>query len=95
MISSITVSELDLYSNIEIIDIRSTQNYNNNHIDGATNIPFEKIISNPIKYLDKSKKYFIYCQKGITSLKVCKILGNQGFKVINIKGGYEEWILNK
>jgi len=95
MIPNINVKDLNNYNNINLIDIRSNQSYNNNHIDGAINIPYEKILIEPNKYLDMNQKYFIYCQKGITSRKLCQILQNKGYKVININGGYEEWILQK
>ena len=61
----------------------------------AINIPFEKLITNPSKYLNPNIKYFIYCQKGIVSKKACQILSNYGYKVVDIIGGYEEWILQK
>lgn len=95
MISSITIDDLLNCDGLNIIDIRSEQNYNNNHIPGAINIPFEKLIIDPGKYLNINYKYFIYCQKGISSVRVCKILANQGYKVVNIIGGYEEWIMKK
>lgn len=93
MVPSIGIKELMNCQGINIIDIRSNQSYNNNHIVGAINIPYEKLITEPQKYLDRSQKYFIYCQKGLTSKKVCQILINSGYNVININGGYEEWIL--
>lgn len=95
MISDISIEELLKINPKNIIDIRNGQNYNNNHIDGAVNIPFEQLIINPHKYLDKNMKYFIYCQKGIVSKKACQILSSYGYKVINIIGGYEEWVLKK
>lgn len=95
MIPSIEITELLSYHNANIIDIRSTQSYNNNHIDHAINVPLTKLLANPNKYLDKFQKYFIYCQKGTSSIRVCKILYNQGYKVVNITGGYEEWIMKK
>jgi rhodanese-related sulfurtransferase len=95
MISSISVQDLMNCQNINIIDVRSEQNYNNNHIPGAINIPYEKLIVNPGQYLNINAKYFIYCQKGFTSVKVCKILARLGYKVVNIIGGYEEWIMRR
>ena len=95
MVPNINVKDLSSYNNINLIDIRSNQNYNNNHIDGAINIPYEKLLIEPNKYLDINQKYFIYCQKGITSRKLCQILQSKGYKVVNINGGYEEWILQK
>jgi rhodanese-related sulfurtransferase len=95
MISSITIQDLMNCHGINLIDLRNEQSFNNNHIPGAINIPYEKLIVNPSKYLDKNNKYFLYCQRGITSVKVCKMLAIQGYKVVNIIGGYEEWILRK
>lgn len=95
MMQSISISELNTLSDINLIDIRSIEKYNNNHIDGAKNIPLNIIISKPDKYLNKIEKYYIYCQRGIQSRKLCSILSNLGYKVINIQGGYEAWILNK
>ena len=95
MIEDVYVSELKYLKNINIIDIRSIERFNNNHIINAINIPFEKLLANFNKYLDKNKKYYIYCQMGIQSKKVCRILKNNGFNVVNIIGGYEAWILNQ
>ena len=95
ILRGITVEELLKQNNINIIDIRNEQSYNNNHIDGAINIPYNKLIANPNMYLEFGKKYYIYCQKGLTSKKVCNFLLSRGFNVINIIGGYEEWIIKK
>lgn len=96
MLQNISIKDLlKIDDPINIIDIRSIQNYNNNHIPGAINIEASKLISNPSNYLNIANKYYIYCQRGITSKKVCQILTNYGYRVINIVGGYEEWILNK
>lgn len=95
MISNISIEELLKINNPNIIDIRSMQSFNNNHITGAINIPYEKLLVNPCKYLEKTRKYYLYCQKGITSIKICNILYRQGYSIININGGYEEWIMKK
>lgn len=94
--SNITVDDLlPIVDKVNIIDIRNSQSYNNNHIRNAINIPFEKLIISPRQYLDPLKKYFLYCRCGVTSKKACQILSNLGYKVVNIAGGYEEWILKK
>lgn len=95
MLESIFVNEIKNIKDINLIDIRSIEKYNNNHIKGAINIPIEKLLINFNKYLDKNKKYYIYCQKGIQSKKMCMILKSNGYNVVNIIGGYEEWVLNE
>jgi len=94
MISNISILDLkNKIGSVNIIDIRSSQSYNNNHIPGAINVPTEKLLVSPQTYLQTNKTYYIYCQKGISSPKVCQILNRMGYHTINITGGYEEWIL--
>ena len=95
MFKNISVNELKNLSNIKIIDIRSMEKYNNKHIMNAINIPAEQLVMRPEKYLNRMDKYYIYCQKGIQSRKVCQILSNNGYDVVNISGGYESWIMNE
>lgn len=95
MFQSISVNELKNLNNINLIDIRSIEKYNNKHIMNAVNIPMEQLLVRPEKYLDRNKKYYIYCQKGIQSRKLCQILINSGYNVVNISGGYEAWVLNE
>lgn len=90
---SISIEELLKKDNINIIDIRSIEKYNDKHINGAKNIPMVLLLKDPSKYLGFDKTYYIYCQKGINSIKVCRELNKKGYKVINIIGGYEAWIL--
>lgn len=95
MLESITVNDLKKLYNIEIIDLRSNEKYNDNHIPNAHNIPFDKILLFPDKYLDKQKKYYVYCQKGLQSKQLCRSLNIKGFKTVHIIGGYEAWILSE
>lgn len=90
---SISIDDLLKLDNPNIIDIRSEQNFNNNHISGAKNIPYERLVMNPNLYINKNEKYYIYCQKGITSARICGRLASMGYKVASIIGGYEAWIL--
>lgn len=95
MIKSISIKELLKLNNINIIDIRSIEKYNDNHIENAKSIPMQLLLKEPNKYLNYYDTYYIYCQKGINSVKVCQRLSLQGYKVINIIGGYESWLLQK
>ncbi len=94
MYSSVTVDDfLGFYHNVNIIDIRSNEKYNSNHIDGSINIPYQSLLVDPSRYLDKGEKYYLYCQKGLSSSSVCSILSKLGYNVVNIIGGYESWLL--
>lgn len=94
--NSISIKELlNVIDSVNIIDIRSIEKYNDNHMPGAINIPLDKIIIEFEKCLDYDKTYYIYCQKGIKSIKACNFLRRKGYKTVNIIGGYEAWLLEK
>ena len=94
MLKNVNVKNLD-YENMIIIDIRSREKYNDNHIPNSLHIDASELILNPEKYLEKEKTYYIYCQKGKTSINVCINIYKQGYNVINIMGGYENWLINR
>lgn len=96
MVTNISVTDLlKMGDKVHVIDIRTPISYNNNHIPNSKNIESNLLISNPNKYLDREKKYYIYCQKGIRSYKMCLFLNSLGYKTVNVLGGYESWILEK
>lgn len=79
---------------VNIIDIRSIEKYNSSHIENSINVPIDVLLINPSKYLSKKEEYYIYCQHGKTSIRACMILCKLGYRVINLLGGYEAWLLN-
>ena len=88
----VTVSQLrNLIPNIKIIDIRDNYQYNLENIPTSKNIPANFLITNPENYLNHYDNYYIYCQFGNTSKKVCNILRNKGYKAIDVLGGYNEY----
>lgn len=90
--NNITVSELKkLIPGIKIIDIRDNYEYNLGNIPTSKNVPKNFLLTNPSVYLNKIDTYYIYCNYGNTSSSVCNNLRNQGYKVINIIGGYNEY----
>ncbi len=92
--SSISIENfLRLPHDISIIDIRNREKYNDNHIPGAKNIDFDALLLRPNLYLQRGKTYYIYCQKGKSSLNLCQILNRQGYQTVSLIGGYEEWVM--
>ncbi len=92
---NISIHDLLTKGDVNIIDIRSVEKYNDNHIKNAKHIPMILLLKDPSKYLNKNEDYYIYCQYGKNSYKVCLTLARQGYKVHNIIGGYEAWLLEK
>ena len=77
----------------EIIDVRSKEEYNENHIEESINVPeyeinenFEKIVK------DKNKPIVVYCASGYRSTKAYKKLKKMGYtEVYNLYGGLENY----
>ena len=91
---NISVQELKNLHNIKIIDIRPSSAYNMGHIMNAVNISYNSLVISPNKFLNKNDTYYIYCTHGQTSKGLCQFLRGQGYKVVNIIGGYEAWSKN-
>lgn len=75
----------------KIIDVRSKNEYRENHLTGSVNIPLsdikrkiEKIVPN------KDRKILLYCQSGLRSKKAIRILEKLGYNnLYNLNGGIE------
>ena len=71
-----------------IIDVRTPEEFASGHIDGAINIPYDKIGQGiqSIKGLSKESPILVYCRCGRRSAIARGTLEQQGFKRI-IDGG--------
>lgn len=96
--SYITVEELnkklDGNEEVIVIDVRSKLQYDEGHIKGALNIPMMKL-SIESDDLDMEKEVIVYCNSGKSSSGALLFLEDKGFKVKNLKGGFNEYISNR
>lgn len=89
---TINANEIDpLIGKIELIDIREPYEYKGGSIKTAKNIPMGELLSNTEKYFKKDKAYYIMCQSGGRSSSTCNKLKEQGYDVINVKGGMRSY----
>lgn len=87
-VKSVNVNNLDgMLLQINLIDIREPFEVKTGTLKGAKNIPMDKLLTNPEKYLNKEKEYYIMCQSGMRSSRTSKQLSNLGYNVINVSGG--------
>lgn len=92
MYDSIDIRDIEIPSNyFDIIDIRDKYQYFLGHIPTSKNIPYVYLIMSPETYLQKNKKYSIYCETGEKSRKICHHLEGLGFQVIDLVGGYQSY----
>ena len=69
------------------IDVRSEDEYQSGHIEGAINIPLDEL-RNYLNEIDKNKMLCINCQSALRSYIACRILSQYGFKCKHLSGGY-------
>jgi rhodanese-related sulfurtransferase len=76
---------------LQIIDVRSAEEFAEGHIPNATLIPLDELEQNESK-LDKNKTYLMVCRSGNRSSQASDLLANKGYKnIYNLSGGMNEW----
>ena len=72
-----------------VLDVRTVEEYDREHIKGAINIPVDIIDTID---LDKDLDIIVYCQSGIRSQKAVERLAQLGYKKLyNLDGGLLNW----
>ena len=75
---------------LTILDVREIHEYAAGNIPSAENFPLSTLGTDFSK-LDKNQKYYVICQAGGRSAKAYDFLDTQGFDVINVEGGMNNW----
>ncbi len=78
---------------IQLIDVRTPEEYANGYIKNAKNINFnDDDFIEQMSKLDKNKPVYVYCKLGGRSSKAAIQLKEAGFvKIYNFKGGMKQW----
>ncbi|MGJ8732684.1 MAG: rhodanese-like domain-containing protein [Cellulophaga sp.] len=77
------------HTNVQLIDVRTPNEYKNGHIKNAINIDFfsRDFMSN-FDNLNRDEAVYIYCRSGSRSRKSANKLASVGFtKIYDLKGG--------
>ncbi|HCJ58894.1 MAG TPA: pyridine nucleotide-disulfide oxidoreductase [Clostridiaceae bacterium] len=77
-----------------LLDVRTEEEFENGHVDGAVNIPVDSL-RDRLHELDKEKAIIEYCQVGLRGYIASRILKQNGFKAVNITGGYKSFFTEK
>ncbi len=72
-----------------ILDVRTANEYQDGHIEGAINISLGEIRER-YKELDTSKTYITCCSHGLRSIKVRSLLKERGFKKVYNGGPWQD-----
>ncbi len=78
--------------NMLFIDVRTKEEYTENHKKGAVNIPVEDIMIGQLgilEHLEKDTPLRLYCRSGARSEKAKEVLLSYGFTDVVNKGGLD------
>lgn len=93
-LETIDIIEFKKYINNEeaqIVDVRGASEFNEYHVNGATNV-FVGTITDNLDKLNKDKLIILHCQGGDRSSIAHSVLAKNGFNnVKNYLGGMKEW----
>jgi len=95
-ITVITPEEMQTFleaDNVQLIDVRTQEEFNKGHIEGAQNINFfSPTFFDDISKLDKDKPVYLYCNSGGRSAKCAEKMTEIGFiKIYDLEGGFSKW----
>jgi len=79
-------------TNVALLDVRTPDEFSQEHIEGATLIPVQELSENLSKLENvKEKKIIVYCHSGTRSVAASRILVKNGFIPLNVTGGITAW----
>ena len=92
----ISPNEVQTYlqkGDIQLVDVRTPEEYKDGFIAKAINIDFfSPTFLEEISKLDKEKPIILYCKKGGRSAKSAKQLHDAGFiEIYDLEGGFTNW----
>ncbi|NBC24555.1 MAG: rhodanese-like domain-containing protein [Bacteroidetes bacterium] len=79
---------------VQLIDVRTPEEYERGHIDDAVNmnISDSQKFKKQVSQLDKDKPVYVYCHSGNRSGKASAELSEMGFtKIYDFSGGWSTW----
>ena|SRR5665647_855005 len=99
-VNKITAEEakarLDGESGIILVDVRTQDEYNVEHIPNAILLPVDNIVDDAETIIpDKEATYFVYCRSGNRSATASAQLVEMGYKNIFDLGGIKDWPYEK
>lgn len=72
---------------VQVVDVRSKQEFQASHVAGAAHIPFIQLPAR-LAEIDRARPVLVYCRSGNRSARAGAYLARQGFRVVNLRGGF-------
>lgn len=93
LVSPKEMKQLIQMSRVQLIDVRTPEEYESGHMINANNLNFfDEAFEKELDQLDKDIPVCVYCKSGGRSAKASEILRKKGFKTVyDLNGGIISW----
>lgn len=93
---SVSLEDFEKYiakDSAQLLDVRTPEEYANGHIKGSYNVNMQDkdFVEKVNKLLNKENIVAIYCRSGRRSKIAAKLLASEGYQVVELNGGFNEW----
>ena len=93
MIGKKPITEYEKQENDLLIDLRDRTVFAFGTLPEAENIPMDEI--GKLYSLPRDKRIVLFCQQGDLSEEIAELLDDNGYQVLDLTGGYREWIVRR
>ena len=73
-----------------LLDVRTPEEFDERHIDGALNIPVQELAARILELGPKTRPVVVYCRSGARSATAAALMKGAGYEVADI-GGIGNW----
>jgi rhodanese-related sulfurtransferase len=85
-------TRLDQHERLQLIDVRTPDEFAGGHIQGAINVPINRLRSTlPSLTIDRNHPVIAICQTAHRSLPAVRLLRQAGFDAQQLRGGMIAW----
>lgn len=83
-----------LWTKPHLIDIQDPEDFAVLNPYDAVNVPYDKLLLHPEKYLRKRVIYYLLCPEGSVAFRASAILEKEGYVAQAVEGGYDALLSN-
>ncbi|MEM8606640.1 MAG: rhodanese-like domain-containing protein [Myxococcota bacterium] len=74
-----------------LVDVRSNEEYDGGHLDGALNIPIRELGDRMTEVGGTDREVVVYCASGTRSAIAKQMLESEGYEHVHDLGGMNRW----
>lgn len=82
------LKQLMQQTSIQLVDVRTPVEFREVHVEGAVNVPLDRLSPDRLPPRDSDQPLYIICHKGSRGAQACRQLAESGVQqLVNVEGG--------